>query len=46
MRAVAIAVVLFALLAFDLVHNNGEWLDTATGVANDIVHEVRQTIFG
>jgi hypothetical protein len=42
MRAVGIVVLVFAFLAFDLVHNNGHWLS----IANDLLHEVRDGFYG
>jgi hypothetical protein len=42
MRAVGIVVLVFALLAFDLVHNNSHWLS----VANDLLREVRNDFYG
>ena len=42
MRAVGVVVLVFALLAFDLVHNNGYWLS----VANDLLREVRNDFHG
>jgi hypothetical protein len=42
MRAVGIVVAVFALLAFDLVHNNGHWLS----LANDLLREVRDGFYG
>lgn len=46
MRAVAIAVAVFALLTFDLVHNNGEWFEVVTSFADDIVREIKHTLLG
>ena len=46
MRAVVVVVALFPLLSFDVVHNNGEWLGTVTNFADDIMSEVRHTIYG
>ena len=42
MRAVGIVVLVLALLAFDLVHNNGHWLS----LANDLLREVRDGFYG
>jgi hypothetical protein len=42
MRGVGIVVLVFALLAFDLVHNHGRWLS----VANDLLREVRNDFYG
>ncbi len=42
MRAVGSVVLVFALLVFDLVHNNGHWLS----VANDLLREVRNDFYG
>ena len=42
MRAVGIVVLVFALLALDLVHNRGRWL----GVANGIWRDVQTTFYG
>ena len=41
-----IAIAAFALLTFDLVHNNGEWFVEVTSFANDIVREIRYTLMG
>ena len=41
MRTVGIVVLVFALLAFDLVHNDGHWLS----LANDLLSEVRNGFY-
>ena len=40
MRAVAISVMVFALLAFDLAGNNGRLLECATDFGHAILREV------
>jgi hypothetical protein len=44
MRAVAIMVALFALLAFDLTQNRGEWVGSVTDIVGHVSHEMRVTL--
>ena len=46
MRPVVIVIAVFALLAFDIVHNDGEWFGVVTGFGEDIMREIRHTLFG
>jgi hypothetical protein len=39
MRAVAVAIAIFALLAFDLTKNDGEWTGNATAFVGHLGHE-------
>jgi ammonia channel protein AmtB len=42
MIAVAIVVVVFAVLAYDLSFNHGEWLAMLGGFANEALREIRR----
>ena len=44
MRALAVIVLAFALLAFDIVHNDGEWLRTATAWVDEIMRDIRDAV--
>ena len=42
MLAVALVVVVFAVLAYDLSFNHGEWLAIMGAFANDALREIRR----
>jgi len=42
MFAVAIVAMVFAVLAYDLSFNHGEWLAILGGFANDTLREIRR----
>ena len=42
MFAVAIVVVVFAVLAYDLSFNRGEWLAILSGFLHDTLREIRR----
>lgn len=44
MLGVAIVVVVFALLAYDLGINHGEWFGIVNGYAGDILREIRHLV--
>jgi hypothetical protein len=45
MRAVVVTVAIFAFLAFDITHG-GRGVGTVTGLADDIMREIRHTLSG
>jgi hypothetical protein len=42
MLAVAIVVVVFVVLAYDLSFNHGDWLAILSGFLNDTLREIRR----
>ena len=44
MRALAVIVLAFALLAFDIVPNDGEWSRTATAWVDEIMRDIRDAV--
>jgi len=44
MREIAIVVVVFGLLAYDLATNNGEWTRSVQAFVGDILREIRHVI--
>ena len=41
MRALVIAIAVFALLAFDLARNDGEWTESVTAFVGHLRHEIQ-----
>jgi|EndMetStandDraft_5_1072996.scaffolds.fasta_scaffold1137842_1 hypothetical protein len=44
MRALAVTVLAFALLAFDIAHNDGEWSRTAMAWVDEIMRDLRDAV--
>jgi hypothetical protein len=44
MRAVAIVIVIFGFLSFDLVSNNGEWVGSVQAFMGDVLQEIRHIL--
>jgi succinate dehydrogenase hydrophobic anchor subunit len=44
MRALVLIVLAFALLAFDIMHNDGEWSRTAAAWADEVMRDIRDAV--
>jgi hypothetical protein len=44
MRALVLIVLAFALLTFDIVHNDGEWSRSASVWVDEIMRDIRDAV--